>query len=336
MNIKKVLFFTGHKTPEVNDHYMNLTLKGEGIFKNYKFIFNKIVKDYDYIVIFERLASEVKTTISTDRIVFIAGEGSSIKKYKDKFLQQFGHVVTCQKRIKHKSVTVRAPGHSWFFTRKTYDQLLTSKFVKKTRLLSIVVSNNTITKGHRDRISFALKLKKYFGNQVDLLGRGFEEYEDKWDMIAPYQYTVAIENSVEDHWITEKLTDCFASHTFPFYIGAPNLKEYYNPKSFVHLNIKDFKKSVQIIENILNDKEHYKNHLNYLIESKIKYINEHCIIPMVCNFIDTKIDSKTDNPSKFSSTIYPEKKELLHYKFIKDTKKIIRFVIYKLLYFFKL
>ena len=40
----------------------------------------------------------------------------------------------------------------------------------KTKLLSIVVSNKTFTKGHRDRLEFCLKLKERLGDKVDLFG----------------------------------------------------------------------------------------------------------------------------------------------------------------------
>jgi len=335
--MKKIVFITGHDSNVVNKRYLNLTPNGKGKFKNCQFFFNELIRDYDYIVVLEQLKKRLDISISSDRLIFIAGEGSSIKKYKKKFLDQFGHVITCQTRIKHNSKLIRSPGHSWFFTKKTYDELLNTTKIEKTKSLSIIVSNKTMTKGHRNRLLFCLKLKKRLGNRVDLFGRGFKEFDDKWDMIAPYKYSVAIENSIEDHWITEKLTDCFASHTYPFYVGAPNAKDYYNSNSFAVIDIEDFEKSVTTILNILDDPKHYEKHLKFVKDSKIRYLNKHSVIPMVCNFINERLDN-LDNKTKSSLLkIFPENRGYLHTnKMIKKVKRYLRYFFYKILYLLKL
>ena len=139
--MKKIVFITGHDSNVVNKRYLNLTPNGKGKFKNCQFFFNELIRDYDYIVVLEQLKKRLDISISSDRLIFIAGEGSSIKKYKKKFLDQFGHVITCQTRIKHNSKLIRSPGHSWFFTKKTYDELLNTTKIEKTKSLSIIVSN---------------------------------------------------------------------------------------------------------------------------------------------------------------------------------------------------
>ena len=68
-----------------------------------------------------------------------------------------------------------------------------------------------------------MALKKHFGDQIDLFGRGLNDFEDKWDVLANYKYTVAIENDFCDDWVTEKYFDCILSNTLPFYYGCPNL-----------------------------------------------------------------------------------------------------------------
>ena len=308
MKVKKVRFITGHDSLDVNNYYLDLTPNSKGLLGGLQFTFNEDTLDHDYIVVFERLHKEIVASIPLDRIIFVAGEASSIKQYNNEFLNQFGHVITCQERVKHISKHLKSPGHSWF-SKKTYDELLNTTTIEKTKLLSIVVSNKISTKGHRDRLEFCLRLKDHFGEQIDIFGRGFNEFHDKWDVIAPYKYSVAIENTVEDHWVTEKIGDCYTAHTFPFYIGAPNIDDYYNPKSYELLDIDDVEKSVGIITNIINDPNHYANHLGFLEESKIDYINKHNIIPMVCDFINLK----TNNPQicemnkAIQFKIYPEK-----------------------------
>jgi len=321
MNQKKIKFITGHDSLEVNNYYLSLTPNGKGLFNNFQFFFNEDIKDYDYIVVFEKLYEEIAVSISLDKVIYIAGEASSIKRYKQEFLEQFGHIITCQEMIQHKSKFLKSPGHSWF-PKKTYDELLNTTTVEKTKLLSIVVSNKTFTKGHRDRLTFCLKLKERLGDKVDLFGRGFNEFDDKWEVIAPYKYSIAIENSVEDHWVTEKIGDCYTSHTFPFYMGAPNIENYYNSNSYELIDIHDFEKSLITIMNIINDSEHYNNHLEFLKEAKYEYINKHSIIPMVCNFINEKLDKAECQPKNERLIISPEKINFFqNIKILKSLKK---------------
>jgi hypothetical protein len=316
MNSKIIKFYTGHDSSEVNNYYLSLTPNSKGQFNNFQFFFNEDIKYYDYIVVFEKLSKEIDASIPLDKIIFVAGEATSIKKYDQFFLDQFGHVITCQKRIQHKSKFLKSPGHSWF-SKKTYDELLNTTTIEKTKLLSIVVSNKALTKGHKDRLSFCLKLKDQLGDKVDLFGRGFNEFDDKWEVIAPYKYSIAIENSVEDHWVTEKIGDCYTSHTFPFYMGAPNIKNYYNPNSYELIDINDFEKSLTTIMGVINDPDHYSNHLEFLKEAKYDYINKHSIIPMVCDFINNTLDKSSHQLKNEQFTISPEKSN-----FFQKIKKI--------------
>lgn len=305
MVIKKINFITGHDSLEVDNYYLGLTPGKKGIVGNYQFFFNQDLKSYDYLVVFEKLLKPVEASIPLKNTIFVAGEATSIKRYKNKFLLQFGHVITCQQALEHSSKYLKSPGHTWF-SKKTYDDLANTAEVKKTKLLSIVVSNKEITMGHRKRLQFCLELKRRLGDKVDLFGRGFNQFDDKWEAIAPYKYSIAIENSVEEHWVTEKIGDCFTSHTFPFYIGAPNIRDYYDPKSFSLIDFNDFEGSIEKILSIINDDDHYDNHLKYLQKAKYDYINNHSILPMVCTFIDNEINKGESHSESAVLRLVPE------------------------------
>ena len=324
MSYKKIKFYTGHDSTEVDNYYLDLTPDSKGIFNNFQFFFNKDIKDYDYIVVFEGLYKKIDASIPMDNIIFIAGEATAIKKYDQFFLNQFGHVITSQEGLHHRSKFLKSPGHTWF-SKKSYSELMSINHVEKTKLLSIVVSNKAHTKGHKDRLEFCLKLKKRLGEQVDLFGRGFNEFDDKWEAIAPYKYSIAIENSVEDHWVTEKIGDCFTSHTFPFYMGAPNIENYYNPNSYELIDLLNFEKSVTIITNIINNSDHYNNHLEFLKESKLSYLNKHSIIPMVSGFLENKLSGLEGESKNKQSMILPEKINFYqNYQFLKYLHKLYK------------
>lgn len=163
---------------KTNEDLLKFTVNNSGEFKNCLFKVNEETKKADYWVVFEEFDDkEVVEELKYDTI-FIAGEASSIKKYNQKFLNQFDHVITCQKSLYHQSKFLMSPGHAWF-SNKTYDELNSIRAVEKTKLLSIVVSNKNITQGHKDRLEFCLKLKERLGDKVDLFGRGFNDFDYK-------------------------------------------------------------------------------------------------------------------------------------------------------------
>jgi hypothetical protein len=74
---------------------------------------------------------------------------------------------------------------------------------------------------------------------------------DKWDGLAPYWYSIAVENSKHANYFTEKLSDCFLAYTLPFYYGCPNIKDYFDDRSFVWIDINDFEGSQRTIESAI-------------------------------------------------------------------------------------
>jgi hypothetical protein len=134
----------------------------------------------------------------------------------------------------------------------------------KKHKLSIVSSNKVRTKGHRDRLEFCKRLANDLNCEDHFFGRGIKDFKDKWVTLKEYEYTIAIENSQEEHWITEKLTDPFIAYTFPFYFGAPNVGNYYPKNSFQKIDINDYEKSKKVICNIINCNTFYSEHLTSL------------------------------------------------------------------------
>ncbi|MFX7025309.1 hypothetical protein ABTI08_20660, partial [Acinetobacter baumannii] len=81
--------------------------------------------------------------------------------------------------IQGKNVIHHQNANPWFI-EKDYDELVELKPFRKTKLMSIVSSDKAFTEGHRKRLDFAKKIKEYFGDSVDLFGRGLNPFEKKW------------------------------------------------------------------------------------------------------------------------------------------------------------
>lgn len=96
------------------------------------------------------------------------------------------------------------------------------KICEKSKLVSIIASNNSFLPGHRDRLNMIEQLKPY----APLFGRGFNEIKYKEEALEDYMFSVAIENM--DNWFTEKLLDCFLTGTVPIFYGTPNIGKWFN------------------------------------------------------------------------------------------------------------
>lgn len=265
------------------------TPANSGEWKGYKFFINENIEECDYWVVFNSLLSKREITkCNPNNTIFLTAEPNTNKNYPARFLNQFANIITSQREIKHRSVTYLHQGLPWF-VNKSYDELMQTHFVGKKKQISIITSNKQFTDGHKKRYAFTMALKEYFGDAIDHYGRGIRNFEDKWEALAPYKYSIAIENSVGNDYLSEKLYDCYLAHTFPFYFGCPNVDQYFSDKSYLNIDINNLDSSKRIIENILNDTSHYERNLVYLIEAKKKYLDTYNLFPLITNFIESKL-----------------------------------------------
>jgi hypothetical protein len=112
---------------------------------------------------------------------------------------------------------------TWISNPKIYD---------KTKKISMITSNKTITQAQKFRTAYANKNK----NSVDLFGRGFKEIPNKELGLQDYMFSICIENGIYETYYTEKILDCFACGTVPVYLGSPDISDYFNPDGIIVLN----------------------------------------------------------------------------------------------------
>ena len=123
--------------------------------------------------------------------------------------------------------------------------------VRKERDLSVICSAQSATPGHRQRLRFVTALKEHFQDRLDWYGNGIAPIHTKWEGLAPYRYSIAIENHTAINVVTEKLWDPLLAYTIPLYAGAPNARDLLPEDSFVDLNIADLNGSIDTIEALL-------------------------------------------------------------------------------------
>jgi hypothetical protein len=105
----------------------------------------------------------------------------------------------------------------------------------KIMACSLIASAKQDLDGHKLRHQIANWIKK-FNLDVSLLGRGFKSFDQKEEGLAPYRYSVIIENCQEQGYFTEKLLDCFLCSTMPIYWGCPNIEDYFEKSGMVICN----------------------------------------------------------------------------------------------------
>jgi hypothetical protein len=71
------------------------------------------------------------------------------------------------------------------------------------------------------------------GLDVDIMGRGYKAFDNKENGLAPYRYSVVIENVRENDYFSEKLVDACLCDTVPIYWGAPNIADYFDPRGMM-------------------------------------------------------------------------------------------------------
>lgn len=240
------------------------------VWKGYEFIINQPCEEADYWVVYSKGKHETETCrVAPENTLFITGEPDSVYHYSKGYVNQFAKVLSCQEHLKHKNMVMSQPAQPWHIGKltkriegsrseeavaaeysHTYDDLKASA-PEKTKLISVITSNRAFTKGHRERIDFVMKLKEHYGDKLDMFGWGFNGFEDKWDVIAPYKYHIAIENASIPYYWTEKLADTYLGNAFPIYYGAKKVDEYFSKDAYIAIDIHDVDDAIRKIDNAI-------------------------------------------------------------------------------------
>lgn len=102
----------------------------------------------------------------------------------------------------------------------------------KTAMCSLIASAKRDLEGHRLRHAVA-DWARQTGQPVEVMGRGYRPFADKSEGLAPFRYSVVIENVRERNYFSEKLVDALLCETVPIYWGCPNIDDFFDPAAMV-------------------------------------------------------------------------------------------------------
>ncbi len=137
------------------------------------------------------------------------------------FHRRFYRVLTCNRAL--QAAIPNALHYVYGSTWVRFDGLDRGK----RKNLSLIASSKRNHQGHRLRHSVADWLRD---NDIDsdIMGHGYQPFKIKSDGLAPYRFSVVIENVSEPGYFTEKLVDCLLCDTVPIYWGAPDIEDYFD------------------------------------------------------------------------------------------------------------
>lgn len=98
-------------------------------------------------------------------------------------------------------------------------------------------------------------------------------------------FHIAVENSRNLNYYTDKIVDCFATKTIPIYWGAPNIENYFNKEGII-----TFENEEDLVE-ILNSltEEDYNNRLEAVEENYILALENGFFFDRLETYLDTLI-----------------------------------------------
>jgi hypothetical protein len=164
---------------------------------------------------------------------------------------------------------------------RSYDELVSARPPAKTLGVSWIASLLSFLPGHRNRNRLREYLMREHTGLVDISGRGIRPLEDKWDGLAPYRYSLAIENANSPDYWSEKITDCFLTWTLPLYDGCTNLEDYFPADSFVRIDSGDPPSVAAQVKELSAGRE-WERRLPAIAEARRKVLNEYQIFPSIC------------------------------------------------------
>lgn len=237
----------------------------------------------DYLVILNRPPHDT-TVICPPKNVWQIVQEPPVKMTRSRRKPHpfYAQIFSPERKPDDKRFIASQPALPWHVNR-TYDELIDIAPPEKRKHLSWITSNKQHLVGHRQRMDFLEQLQSQV--DFDLWGKGFTSIDDKWDGIAPYRYSLAIENySGPDYW-SEKLADCFLAWSMPIYYGCTNIDSYFPPESMVHIDINQPEEAIAIIQETIHSNL-YLTRREAIAEARNRILNQYQLFPFIADKIN--------------------------------------------------
>jgi hypothetical protein len=190
----------------------------------------------------------------------------------DQVVQRFPVVLTHQREL----ITRGPPflplmfGTNWLGARDAESTgTLLATVPRKTGMVSFLGSLEHPDSGaYRFRREVAeLALRR---GDVQCFGKGIRPVAGKFEAIAPFRFSIAMENAASDYYFSEKLIDCLLLESVPIYFGCPGIGELLDVRGMLCF------RTVEELSDVLDSLsvERYQAMLPYARANRDKVIGE--------------------------------------------------------------
>jgi len=260
---------------------------GTGAWGNVRFTEEPIV-DCDYVVVLNYAPADTVVRCSPRNIWALMQEPylPDIFGWISNGHEQFTRVFIPSDELSGSKYIPSQTCLPWYDYDKisSYDNMIKLDIPRKPKNISLITSTKNSFPGHLRRLKLVRYLQENKPFDVDLFGRGINPIENKWDAIAPYKYSIAIENTKSSHYWTEKLADCFLAYTLPIYYGAEKLEEYFPAESFIRIDIEDIEGSIETIKEVLKN-DIWEDRLPAIKAARELVLNKYQLFPFLAERI---------------------------------------------------
>ena len=294
----------------------------DGCWGQFKFHFDPYFANYDWLVVYDDVPAcgwlfhqlaVLPLRCPSRQTILITTEPESIKTYGRQFAAQFGHVITSQPAwaLPHPRRTYRHAANHWFYGSARVAWMDRVRLLEgpppdsKSDSISMMASpKRSFLTNHGERYAFMHQIKTLMP-ELKLFGHGVRPIEDKAQALDAFRYHIAVENHLAPHHITEKLTDAFLARCLTFYAGAPNATEYFPADSFIPVDIRDPRATVELIRvSIAN--QAWRRSLPAIEEARCLVLNTDNLFSLVVQLVTTSCSIKYALPLLRLNSAGPE------------------------------
>ncbi|MCX5856133.1 MAG: glycosyltransferase family 10 [Deltaproteobacteria bacterium] len=264
---------------------MRQTPGQKGVWDGIRFTTDPVEACDFLIMLNNRMETDVNVRCPGNHIWAIMQE-PYVKGFNDWMIEGhdvFSRVYTHHVPERNAQYIVSQPAIPWHINRN-FDELVGCSVPDKTKMLSWIVGHAKDLPGHIKRLAFLKFLQADRSLDIDLFGRAIRYIEDKWEGLAPYRYSLAVENSSSPDYWTEKIGDCFLTWTVPFYYGCTNLEAYFPPDAFIRIDINDPEKTLDVIGRTIREDD-WEKRLPALEEARRRILYDYQLFPHIAKMI---------------------------------------------------
>lgn len=238
----------------------------------------------DYLVVLNRPTAPITTHLPKSNILGLIQEPpNEIYAPLHRGQSAMGTILN-QKYSSENGRFILSPPLIPWFVQKSRPELEELAPFTKVKKLSCVTSKTFFFKGHKKRIEFLSSIQKKIEG-LDTFGRGIHPIKDKWDGLAPYEYSIVMENFTCPYYWTEKIADCFLSWTYPIYFGCTNIHDFFPKNALMRFDMDDPHATDKIKERIKTPPT--PEEIEAVKESRELILKKYHFFPSIAHHLDS-------------------------------------------------